>query len=59
MLDRIQENSAFIENRRKLVTFSVTDLEAIRNWEIETKQASPPFDAYYKELVKSCATLFA
>ena len=47
----IAENSSFIDEQRKDVSFSVKDSKAIRNWEIQTAQAEPPLMNHLKKLL--------
>ncbi|KAB7507525.1 Nucleolar complex protein 2-like protein [Armadillidium nasatum] len=49
LLDKINENSQFISDRRKDVTFKLTDSEAIKNWEIAVGQVPPPLRSFCKQ----------
>jgi len=46
MLTLIQENSTFIENKRKSVSFGISDLAAVERWENELKQSGTPLSKY-------------
>jgi len=52
LLDKIQENSAFIENKRKGVTFGIADTKAVKDWEISVRQSETPLQIYYKSWKK-------
>ncbi|XP_076056618.1 nucleolar complex protein 2 [Oratosquilla oratoria] len=47
LVAKITENSSFIEERRKGVSFSISDVTAAKEWEIATRQAGTPLEKYY------------
>ena len=59
ILDKIQENSKFIQNKRAKCSFGVRDLEQIATFEIQLKGTGTPLTKYYdtfksvKEVEKS------
>merc|ERR1712087_531605 len=46
MLALIQENSSFIEAKRKSVSFGVSDLAAVDKWETEVREKGTPLRKY-------------
>jgi len=46
MLTLIQENSTFIETKRKSVTFGIGDLAAVERWEADVKDRGTPLSKY-------------
>jgi len=46
MLALIQENSTFIETKRKSATFGIGDLDAVERWETDIKQRGTPLSKY-------------
>lgn len=52
ILDKIEENNKFIENERKNVTFNLSDIKAIQNWETAVRVKGTPLDNFYKSYQK-------
>ncbi|XP_014665889.1 PREDICTED: nucleolar complex protein 2 homolog [Priapulus caudatus] len=48
ILDKITENSNYINQRRKNVSFAVNDLNAVARWESQTQEEGTPLSKYYK-----------
>ena len=51
--EKILHNCRYIEDRRKNVTFSVKESQAIKNWEIQTLQAEPPLVRHYEKVLEA------
>ncbi|XP_078696761.1 nucleolar complex protein 2 homolog [Branchiostoma floridae x Branchiostoma belcheri] len=47
ILDKVQETCKFITDRRASVNFSLTDKQAIENWERQTKQQGTPLGKFH------------
>ncbi|KAI8517299.1 Nucleolar complex protein 2 [Branchiostoma belcheri] len=47
ILDKVQETCKFITDRRASVNFSLTDKQAIENWERQTKQLGTPLGKFH------------
>jgi nucleolar complex protein 2 len=47
LVTKMEENSRFIVDRRKLVTFSIADTPAVENWENSIKTEGTPLSAYH------------
>ncbi|CAL4091138.1 unnamed protein product [Meganyctiphanes norvegica] len=56
LLEKVKENSDLIENKRKGVTFTIADTEAVKNWEISMRQSGTPLQTYYNSWKKVRAT---
>ncbi|XP_023232043.1 nucleolar complex protein 2 homolog [Centruroides sculpturatus] len=52
LIDKIQENSTEITNRRKSVTFKLSDFDAIKQWERELKERGTPLVKFYESWKK-------
>ena len=52
ILDKIQENSKFIQDKRTKVTFGVRDLDQISSFETQLKAAGTPLSKYYETFKK-------
>ena len=52
ILDKIQENSKFIQDKRSKVTFGVRDLDQISSFETQLKAAGTPLSKYYETFKK-------
>ncbi|XP_077296078.1 nucleolar complex protein 2 isoform X2 [Arctopsyche grandis] len=52
VVDKIEENSKFIETQRKKVTFQLRDIEAIKAWETNIQNLGTPMQTYYDNLRK-------
>lgn len=48
LAEKIQQNSQFIENERKKVTFSLTDLKQIEGWESQIKNKGTPLSTFFE-----------
>jgi len=46
MLSLIQENSSFIEAKRKSVSFGISDLAAVERWEADQREKGTPLQRY-------------
>ncbi|XP_067137199.1 nucleolar complex protein 2 homolog [Centruroides vittatus] len=53
LIDKIQENSTEITNRRKSVTFKLSDSDAIKQWERELKERGTPLVKFYESWKKA------
>jgi len=49
MLGLIQENSSFIESKRKSIGFGISDLDAVDKWEAQIKEQGTPLKKYLDE----------
>lgn len=47
LVEKIQQNSQFIENERKKVTFNLTDLRQIEGWEAQIKNKGTPLSTFF------------
>ena len=52
ILDKIQENSKFIQDKRSKVTFGVRDLDQISSFETQLKTNGTPLSKYYETFKK-------
>lgn len=52
ILDKIQENSKFVQDKRTKVTFGVRDLDQISSFETQLKAAGTPLSKYYETFKK-------
>ncbi|XP_047472777.1 nucleolar complex protein 2 homolog [Penaeus chinensis] len=52
LLDKINENSQFIESRRRETTLSIADLKAIKDWEISVRQEGTPMSKFHSNWQK-------
>lgn len=48
LIEKIQQNSQFIENERKKVTFNLNDLKQIEGWEAQIKSKGTPIDTFFE-----------
>ncbi|KAK4303489.1 hypothetical protein Pmani_024498 [Petrolisthes manimaculis] len=48
LLDKIKENSAFIESKRRDVSFGIANSKAVEDWEISIKQQGSPLEKHYQ-----------
>lgn len=48
LLEKIQQNSQFIENERKKVTFNLNDLKQIEGWEAQIKNKGTPLSTFFE-----------
>src|SRR3989442_1266415 len=48
-VDKIQENSSFIESRRNGVTFKFSDVSAVDAWEEERMKEGTPLVTFYSK----------
>lgn len=56
LLDKIADNSKFIEQERRKITFGLKDTEQIRAWETQVRNKGTPLDIYYNAWVKTHET---
>uniref|UniRef100_T1P9I6 Uncharacterized protein n=1 Tax=Musca domestica TaxID=7370 RepID=T1P9I6_MUSDO len=56
LIDKIAENSKFIEQERRKITFGLKDTEQIRAWETQVRNKGTPLDIYYNAWVKTHET---
>ncbi|XP_042867522.1 nucleolar complex protein 2 homolog [Penaeus japonicus] len=52
LLDKINENSQFIDARRRETTLSITDLKAVKDWEISVRQEGTPLSKFHSSWQK-------
>lgn len=48
LVEKIQQNSQFIENERKKVTFNLSDLKQIEGWEAQIKNKGTPMSTFFE-----------
>ncbi|XP_073826382.1 nucleolar complex protein 2 [Musca autumnalis] len=56
LVDKIAENTKFIEQERRKITFGLKDTEQIRAWETQVRNKGTPLDIYYNAWVKTHET---
>ncbi|XP_023304559.2 nucleolar complex protein 2 homolog [Lucilia cuprina] len=56
LVDKIHENSRFIEQERRKITFGLKDTAEIQAWETKVKNKGTPLDIYYNSWVKTHET---
>ncbi|XP_067826411.1 nucleolar complex protein 2 homolog [Heptranchias perlo] len=52
LLEKVQENSTYLSNRRQKATFGVANKEAVALWEKEIKEDGSPLHKYYSSWKK-------
>ncbi|CAD7089478.1 unnamed protein product [Hermetia illucens] len=53
LLDKIVENSKFVEQERKKVNFGLQDRNLVTSWETQLRNKGTPLDVYYSSWVKA------
>ncbi|XP_022339464.2 nucleolar complex protein 2 homolog [Crassostrea virginica] len=48
IVDKVDENAKFINNRRKSTSIKLSDTKAVEAWERECREAGTPLDKFYK-----------
>ncbi|KAK5640709.1 hypothetical protein RI129_009256 [Pyrocoelia pectoralis] len=48
IIEKIQQNNAFIEKERKNITFELTDFDRITAWETNIRNKNTPLSIYYE-----------
>lgn len=56
LVDKIQENSKFIEQERRKINFGLKDTAQIQAWETKVRNKGTPLDIYYNSWVKTHET---
>ncbi|XP_017479531.1 PREDICTED: nucleolar complex protein 2 homolog [Rhagoletis zephyria] len=53
LLDKIQENSRFIDQERRKITFNLNDVAQVNAWETKVRNKGTPLSIYYESWVKT------
>lgn len=53
LVDKIQEQSEFIDTRRNKITFSLKDTNYVKSWEINQRTGETPLEVFYQQWQKS------
>lgn len=56
LLDKIMENSKFIEQERRKITFGLRDTALVQSWETQIRNKGTPLSIYYNSWVKTHET---
>lgn len=48
LIEKIQQNSQFIENERNKVTFALTDVKQIEGWEAQVRNKGTPLSVFFE-----------
>lgn len=53
LVEKIQEQSDFIDTRRNKITFSLKDANYVKSWEINQRTGETPFEVFYQQWQKT------
>lgn len=53
LVDKIQEQSDYIDTRRNKISFSLNDANYVRSWEVNLRTGQTPLEVFYSEYQKA------
>lgn len=53
LVDKIQEQSEYIDSRRNKISFALSDANYVKSWEINQRTGETPFEVFYQQWQKT------